>query len=684
MTVATPALVAHLAARLCRADDSRILTDALRDCRAGDARDVPLVARERAVSLPPGDDLSRKLRLASLREDLRHGAMSQVARTAIASLDAAGLAPIACGGFAIADTAYPTPSRRHCHDIDLLVAGADTAAADSALRAAGFARLPGSATAWCTARGALLSLHGSPFRAPSLQRPPLTIADVRTVSRPAWPGRVLAAEWLLVCRLEHAWRAIGRAPLPIVMDAAVIGRTPAFDWHAAIDLAAEAELLVTLAVVAQVLHGVLGESIPADALCRLERGARQASAGAVLDTVRGASQTRAGMLATLVTRPPLWPALAVATPSALRRSRRRGSAGRPRWRPTDEQSLLLHAAIDPGASGVASWQAWVRHPQNAADAGRALEELGPAIHERLGGERTVPGLRTLAPAARWAWIQRQQGLRLAAQATRVLRGAEVEVVWLKGVALAALYPDSAPRPMGDIDLWVRPEQRRRAVEVLQGDGWRWAQPVGREEFRYRHARLLARGPGELLDLHWHALSSCCRPEDDEAFWSGTVTTGAGGIEARVLCPADQIVHAIAHAFFHRPRANTRWVTDAMTAIRGPLPIDWARVARQASGLRLVLSCREGLEYLSSEFHAPVPDDLVARLRHQEVTALERLERVHWRGGTTTWERAVRHWCLYCRAVSPANWWRAAAGFPAYVHACATHANSHGPHGGGPA
>jgi Uncharacterised nucleotidyltransferase len=56
---------------------------------------------------------------------------------------------------------------------------------------------------------------------------------------------------------------------------------------------------------------------------------------------------------------------------------------------------------------------------------------------------------------------------------RALRAADVEVVALKGAALAFFhYPDPALRPMGDLDLLLRdPRDLERATAALVGAGW---------------------------------------------------------------------------------------------------------------------------------------------------------------------------------------------------------------------
>jgi len=50
---------------------------------------------------------------------------------------------------------------------------------------------------------------------------------------------------------------------------------------------------------------------------------------------------------------------------------------------------------------------------------------------------------------------------------RLLREARIEAILVKGWAAAQLYPDSALRPYGDIDLLVRPSQFKPAQQLLQ-------------------------------------------------------------------------------------------------------------------------------------------------------------------------------------------------------------------------
>ena len=52
---------------------------------------------------------------------------------------------------------------------------------------------------------------------------------------------------------------------------------------------------------------------------------------------------------------------------------------------------------------------------------------------------------------------------------RLLHAANVEPILIKGWAISRLYPQAGLRPFGDIDLFVRPEVFRNALDVVQSD-----------------------------------------------------------------------------------------------------------------------------------------------------------------------------------------------------------------------
>jgi len=75
-----------------------------------------------------------------------------------------------------------------------------------------------------------------------------------------------------------------------------------------------------------------------------------------------------------------------------------------------------------------------------------------------------------------AWILQAKGARVAARVVRLLEGAEVPTLLVKGIATAhQLYADAAQRPVSDVDLRIPPFAIRRAQELIENSGFaiRW-------------------------------------------------------------------------------------------------------------------------------------------------------------------------------------------------------------------
>ena len=91
--------------------------------------------------------------------------------------------------------------------------------------------------------------------------------------------------------------------------------------------------------------------------------------------------------------------------------------------------------------------------------------------------------------------------------TEALLDVGIEPVAFKGATLAStVYPNVALRPMGDVDILVRPDQGAAAEATLERAGYRpWAPDMTKGlSRRTRHARLYVGGPNDTvnIDLHW--------------------------------------------------------------------------------------------------------------------------------------------------------------------------------------
>ena len=124
----------------------------------------------------------------------------------------------------------------------------------------------------------------------------------------------------------------------------------------------------------------------------------------------------------------------------------------------------------------------------------------------------------------------------------------VPVVLLKGAALlGSVYGDIALRPMGDLDILVRPEHldRAEAIALKQGYGYRAnheLQQLTRQDCRHL-ANLWHHEKRIMLEIHHHIVS-----HDEpyyfnlEGFWSRARTVTISSACALVFAPEDLLIH----------------------------------------------------------------------------------------------------------------------------------------------
>ena len=159
--------------------------------------------------------------------------------------------------------------------------------------------------------------------------------------------------------------------------------------------------------------------------------------------------------------------------------------------------------------------------------------------------------------------------RRIVQAFDILRAAGIEPLLAKGWAAAQLYPQPALRPYGDVDLWVAPHQRGRAVEALSS-------PEGQ---RCR------------VDLHTD-FPLLGRSYDEMRERSRLVRLA--GIDVRILGAEDHLALLCVHMLGHGAWRAV-WLCDIAAAVES-LPADFDRarcVPRDPRRARWV-ACAVGL------------------------------------------------------------------------------------------
>lgn len=300
----------------------------------------------------------------------------------------------------------------------------------------------------------------------------------------------------------------------------------------------------------------------------------------------------------------------------------------PRW-PTPLQRDLLRAAVLDRDECAVAWAAWKQRATLDEDIDLASFQLAPMLYRNL--ERNAiqdEDLGRLKGMYRRNWYLNLQMLHRARAAFSELASADIDTMVLKGISLlVSYYGDYGVRPMADIDMMVRHTDARRAATILEANGWKPVLLPGDTidwSIDSRHAIPFV-GPGSYeLDLHWHMLEECCRPDDDLPFWSRSVALSFEGVETRSLASADLLLNVLVHGARYAPDPSIRWLADGATIIRRG-GVDWDTLQAEAIRRHLSLPVLNGLIYLRDHLDAGVPQGIVRSLAAAPRTRLERLD-----------------------------------------------------------
>ncbi len=298
--------------------------------------------------------------------------------------------------------------------------------------------------------------------------------------------------------------------------------------------------------------------------------------------------------------------------------------------PTPAQQDLLRATLLPDERALAAWRR-IRRLMNVAEMDGTVGALLPQLRVNLvalGCEDSM--LELFKGVHRHTWARNQLLLAQAMPVVGALEAAGIRTLLLKGAALLADgRHEGGVRPMTDVDVLVDPQATETALEVLQAhgmsptDGSPTWYAVGYGQ-RYRNSWNFQNPDGGQLDLHWHALHWCRHPLADADLWTAAELVALRGIQTRALCPADELLMAIAHGLRWDPKPTYRWVLDAALASRSPAgSLDWDRLVAQARRRRLHVLVRSGLLTLSRLAGVEVPADTLRALR--SAAPLQRLE-----------------------------------------------------------
>lgn len=281
-------------------------------------------------------------------------------------------------------------------------------------------------------------------------------------------------------------------------------------------------------------------------------------------------------------------------------------------------------AVRAAARQISDWKAALAHLER--------ERVTPLLHRITAGRDVFPAAieRAVAHSYRANSLRNLLRWHALSECLGQLAAARVPAIILKGAALAeVVYGNIGMRAMCDVDLLVHPHDVATVRGILEAQGYR----LDRVE---THPGALTEHESELsfsrtghvnasLDIHWSLFDSPYyqRRMAMEWFWETAEPARIAHTDTLMLGPAAQVIHLCGHLGLHHQAEGLLWwhdIAEVLVVYRDR--IDWDVLLARTRACNLVLPVRTVLTQLAAEWHAPVPDRVLAALHAHTVSADE--------------------------------------------------------------
>lgn len=250
-----------------------------------------------------------------------------------------------------------------------------------------------------------------------------------------------------------------------------------------------------------------------------------------------------------------------------------------------------------------------------------LDLVGERVAERLAEFRSRMQRDNLLLLAR------------AEQALDLLLGAGITPLALKGLdALHRLYERFDERGLDDVDLLLRPDELRPALDLLLSAGWEL--PPGDSPTHYirssHHLPLRSAGPVHVeFEIHWNLVQEMRFRVDQDGLFRRAVPLEVSGRRILRLADEDLAAHLLLHHFTHYFDSRLKWAVDLQALVNRP-GFRWAAVVDRVRDWDAAVACGISLVHLKKLIPDVIPQE-----------ALDGLPIAPWRR-LMTWPLRSRH------------------------------------------
>ncbi|UCH23596.1 MAG: nucleotidyltransferase family protein [Deltaproteobacteria bacterium] len=197
---------------------------------------------------------------------------------------------------------------------------------------------------------------------------------------------------------------------------------------------------------------------------------------------------------------------------------------------------------------------------------------------------------------------------------------KIEIMTLKGASLLSqIYPSVGLRPMEDLDLMVRPDDRERFVQLLKHSGY---------QQNSKRSNSFTKGD-VVIDLHTHALNTDRIQSREDLFpggmdpiWESSIPWGADSRWVRRPGDVDNILLLSQH-FLKHYYSRLIWLEDIYRLVRNRDQKFWRKLLNRADQLQQTKPLSYTLYLLKAYYNFETPPGSGTEKPAEKISTIER-------------------------------------------------------------
>jgi len=288
------------------------------------------------------------------------------------------------------------------------------------------------------------------------------------------------------------------------------------------------------------------------------------------------------------------------------------------------QRLLMQALLSGKQQGEDAYAKWVKEVDFVQMHGNALRVI-PALFRKFSrSQLTNPHWERMRGIYRFFHYWNSTVLATARRTLARFQDAGIDVLVFKGIALALKYHDSsATRPIGDIDVLVRPGDVERADKLLFELGWKYLPGYEPAIKRSLHAQSYVNSQRVGFDLHWFSLLESPRPGVDAEAWHRAEFFDWDGCVLKMMSPEDLLITGIVNGVRGSGPIGLHWILDLTKILAKEPVILWPEFWDEAGKRGLRDTILDALRLVGELAPEVVPESLLASLLRLDPTFEQR-------------------------------------------------------------